>query len=140
MPRYKGISMPKLKKKAVVQPSEAQDEFSDPPGPPESPAPPSHDSMQVSRKRPAQSPGMSAVKQAAYSAKKALRASRKAHAGYLRVKIKQFKRYPLIVARQHIASTAFFGHGRRQAMRRPSRTSRGMTRQSWRRLYWTFRY
>ena len=44
---------------------------------------------------------MSAVKQAAYAAKKALRESRKAHGDYLRVKIKQWKRYPLIVARQH---------------------------------------
>ena len=32
MPRYKGIGMPKAKKKAVVQLSEAQDESSDPPG------------------------------------------------------------------------------------------------------------
>ena len=43
MPRYKGIGMPKAKKKAVVQLSEAQDESSDPPGPSEPPAPPSPD-------------------------------------------------------------------------------------------------
>ena len=67
MPRYKGIGMPKSKKKAVAQPSEAQEESSAPPAPSEPPAPPSPDSKQVDRKRPAQSPGMSAVKQATTS-------------------------------------------------------------------------
>ena len=57
MPRYKGIGMPKAKKKAVVQLSEAQDESSDPPGPSEPPAPPSPDSKQVDRKGQRQAKG-----------------------------------------------------------------------------------
>ena len=101
MPRYKGIGMPKSKKKAVAQPSEAHEESSAPPAPSEPPAPPSPDSKQVDRKRPAQSPGMSAVKQAAYAAKKAMRAAKRAYLNYVRVETKQLKKFPLIVARQH---------------------------------------
>ena len=89
MPRYRGIGMPKSKKKAVVQLSEAQEESRAHPAPSEPPAPPSPDSMQVGRKRPAQSPGMSAVKQAAYAAKKATRAARIAHLHFLRAKVKE---------------------------------------------------
>ena len=100
MPRYKGIGMPKSKKKAVAQPSEAQEESSAPPAPSEPPAPPSPDSKQVGRKRPAQSPGMRAVKQAAYAAKKAARAARIGYLKYLRASNKELDRFPLVVARQ----------------------------------------
>ena len=91
MPRYKGIGMPKSKKKAVAQPSEAQEESSAPPAPSEPPAPPSSDSKQVGRKRAAQSPGMRAVKQAACAAKKAARAARIAYLKYLRAKYKELQ-------------------------------------------------
>ena len=84
MPRYKGIGMPKAKKKAVAELSEAQEESPAPPAPSEPPAPPSPDSKQVGLKRPAQSPGMSAVKQAAYAAKKAMRAAKRAYLNILR--------------------------------------------------------
>ena len=100
MPRYKGIGMPKSKKKAVAQPSEAQEESSAPPAPSEPPAPPSPDSKQVGRKRAAQSPGMRAVKQAAYAAKKAARAARIGYLKYLRASNKELERFPLVVARQ----------------------------------------
>ena len=100
MPRYKGIGMPKSKKKAVAQPSEAHEESSAPPAPSEPPAPPSPDSKQVGRKRPAQSPGMRAVKQAAYAAKKAARAARIGYLKYLRASNKELERFPLVVARQ----------------------------------------
>ena len=59
------------------------------------------DSKQVDRKRPAQSPGMSAVKQAGYAAKKASRAATIAYIKYMRAKTKELKRFPLVVARQH---------------------------------------
>ena len=101
MPRYKGIGMPKAKKKAVVELGEAQEESPGPPAPSEPPAPPSPDSKQVGRKRPAQSPGMGAIKQAAYAAKKASRAACFASIKYWRAKIKVLKKYPLILARQH---------------------------------------
>ena len=104
MPRYTGIGMPKAKKKAVFQLSEAQEECPAPPSPSEPPAPPSPDSKQVGRKRPAQSPGTSAVKQAAYAAKKAARAANKAHIGYLKAKLEELKFYPLVVARACTAS------------------------------------
>ena len=99
MPRYKGIGMPKSKKKAVAQPSEAQEVSSAPPAPSEPPAPPSPDSKQVGRKRAAQSPGMRAVKQAACAAKKAARAARIGYLKYLRAKNKEQERFPLVVAR-----------------------------------------
>ena len=100
MPRYKGIGMPKAKKKAAVELSESQDEPPAPPAPSEPPAPPSPDSKQVDRKRPAQSPGMSAVKQAGYAAKKASRAATIAYIKYMRAKTKELKQFPLVVARQ----------------------------------------
>ena len=110
MPRYKGIGMPKAKKKAVAELSEAQEESPAPPAPSEPPAPPSPDSKQVGLKRPhAQSPGMTAVKQAAYAAKKAIRAAKKAYLDYVRVETKQLKKFPLIVARQHGRCRLIYG-------------------------------
>ena len=115
MPRYKGIGMPKSKKKAAVQLSEAQEESPAPPTPSEPPAPPSPDSKQVGRKRPAQSPGMGAVKQAAYAAKKAARAASKAYLGYLRAKLKELKLFPMLVARQHGIMRSWHKTGNKQA-------------------------
>ena len=100
MPRYKGIGMPKAKKKAAVELSEAQEESPAPPAPSEPPALPSPNSKQGGRKQPAQSPGMSAVKQAGYAAKKASRAATIAYIKYMRAKTKELKQFPLVVARQ----------------------------------------
>ena len=126
MPRYTGIGMPKAKKKAVFQLSEAQEECPAPPSPSEPPAPPSAspDSKQVGRKRPAQSPGTSAVKQAAYAAKKAARAANKAHIGYLKAKLEELKFYPLVVARMHGIMRSWQKTGNKKAFSHLKRMSK----------------
>ena len=52
---------------------------------------------------------MTAVKQAAYAAKKAIRAAKKAYLDYVRVETKQLKKFPLIVARQHGRCRLIYG-------------------------------
>ena len=84
MPRYRGVGMPKAKKKTVEQPSEAVEEPPAPPPATDPPNPPSPEAKQVKRVRPPQSPGMKEVKAAAYDARKAAFASKKASKMYFK--------------------------------------------------------
>ena len=78
MGRYKGIGMPKAKKKKIEQPSETFDEPPAPPPATDPPNPPSPDAKQVRRARPPQTPGRKEVKAAAYDARKANAVAKKA--------------------------------------------------------------
>ena len=91
MPRQRGIGMRKPKKKAVAQPSEAVEIPSDPPAASETEAPPSPDPKQAIRQRPPQSPGMKAVKAAAYAAQKAARVASKAQIMFLKDKLQLYQ-------------------------------------------------
>ena len=71
MPRYRGTSMPKPKKRKIEQPSESVEEPPAPPAAAEPDPPSTPERQQVKRARSPQSPGMKAVKSAAYEARKA---------------------------------------------------------------------
>ena len=77
MPRYSGIGMRRPKKKKIEQSNEALEEPPAPPAAPEPAVPPTPEPKQV-KSRPAQSPGMKAVKAAAYGARKAALVATKA--------------------------------------------------------------
>lgn len=91
MPRQRGIGMRKPKKKAVAQPSETVEIPPAPPAASETEAPPSPDPKQVIRQRPPQSPGMKAVKAAAYAARKAARIASKAQLMFLKDKLEFYQ-------------------------------------------------
>lgn len=97
MPRYRGVGMPRAKKKAIEQPSEAFEIPQAPPDAPDPPDPPSPDPKQTIRTRPAESPGMKTVKAAAFQARRAERVARRAEI--------QFLRERLAFTQRHIALT-----------------------------------
>ena len=84
MPRYKGLSMPRPKKKKIEQSNPPVENPPAPPPAPEPADPPTPEQKVVKRGRPPQSPGMKVVKAAAYVARKAKRVAQQAHLLFLK--------------------------------------------------------
>ena len=87
MPRYRGVGMPRKRKTVKEPPSEAVDIPPERPDASEPAAPPSPDPKLTIRARPPQSPGMKAVKAAAFQARKADRIAKKAYVTFLQEKL-----------------------------------------------------
>ena len=87
MPRHRKVGMPRPKKKAVEQPSEAVEMSPAPPDASEPAAPPSPEPTPQKPAWPKPSPGAKAVKEAAYAARKADRVAQTAYKSFLREKL-----------------------------------------------------
>ena len=90
MPRYRGVGMPRKRKTVKEPPSEAVDippERPDASEPAAPSVPSSPDPKLTLRARPPESPGMKAVKAAAYQARRADRIAKKAYLMFLRESI-----------------------------------------------------
>ena len=99
MPRYRGVGMPKAKKRKIEQSHECVEEPTAPPPAPDPDPPSTPEHTQVNRGRRQQSPGMKAVKAAEYVARKAKRVAGRAHNLFLKAQIAEHHHYVQIMAR-----------------------------------------
>ena len=128
MPRYRGVGMPRKRKTVKEPPSEAVDIPPERPDASEPAAPPSPDPKLTIRARPPQSPGMKAVKAAAFQARKADRIAKKAYVTFLQEKLTFTQCYIALTNRGERLGK---DRGRRRAVQGSHTTSRRSTTFAW---------